>query len=106
MDEERITNDFVRNALKDQKVEQGHTQSNRGEFAAGSKVRAREHEIIMVKLLTNQKLKPESLNDVAMDQSVNQLRTTEDDPECVTDQENTGGGLRPLGGLTQELTPM
>ena len=28
----------------------------------------------MVKLLTNQKWKPENLNDVAMDQSVNQLR--------------------------------
>ena len=42
---------------------------------------------IMVKLLTNQKLKPENLNDVAMDQSVNQLRTAEDDPECVAYQE-------------------
>ena len=46
MDEEQITNDFVRNALKDQKLEQGNTQRNRGEFAAGSKVRAREHEQI------------------------------------------------------------
>ena len=45
----------------------------------------------MVKLMTNQKRKPENLNDVTMDQSVNQLRTTEDDPECVAYQESTGG---------------
>ena len=61
---------------------------------------------IMVKLLTNQKLKPENLNDVAMDQSVNQFRIAGDDPECVAYQEKYRRRLRPLGGLTQELTPM
>ena len=46
MEEEHITNDFVRNALQDQKVEQGNTQRNRDEFAAGSKIGARVHEKI------------------------------------------------------------